>query len=174
MAQISFFVIFQNTQWFLCGLSVLMCSELKNGPEAGGKSTQALTLCHLSFQSKSLYRWTPLLPCSLKQEADSCLENTLKPRIHTLDCTVGLLCCFHMGLSERSLKTTKSQIIDVSFLNMKVCCSTGIFSLTSAFCFPFKTMATALLLFHSKIISLTLLSFWIIVDEFQIFTPWIF
>ena len=55
------------------------CSDpKKKGSEAGGKSTQAVTSCHLSLQPKSLCCWTHLLPCSVKQETDSCWENSLQ------------------------------------------------------------------------------------------------
>lgn len=61
---------------------MMICYELKNGSEAGGKSTEAVTLCHLSLESKRL-----LNPNASRAEpTDSHLENTLKSRKYTLYC----------------------------------------------------------------------------------------
>lgn len=122
----------------ICGVSALIHSELKNGSEAGGKSTQAVTLCHLSFQSKSLCCSNHVLPCCLKQETDSCLESTLKPRKYMFHSwTAQWFPRVPEGKKFKNCKTT--QIIDVTlhhFWIIWVCCSKGISFPSSALYFP--------------------------------------
>lgn len=130
------------------------CSGLKNGSEADGKSTQVITLCHLSLQSKSLH-WTLLLPCCLKQETDCSLENTLKLP----------LSCFHMNLGDH-----RKNIYIITNYRGRICKLHGYQSwlqlgdLLPSFCI--------MLSFWQNSYCITIL---LCFEEFKIFiTPWIF